>query len=538
MGAAFAAFPSPRTVAPQGATSPAATGSAAARSALQSQTLRPLRLRGAAPLQVPLVHLRQPVRERVGRRWTLGGVIFGSHAARSLARRLRSRLPSTKPLRAAVAGRSSQWNGWVYGPLPPEPPLTPDELYQAEFAREFQRAADPRMTTYSDNVRQCAESGDWQGAIRVLEDMWRCQLEPDAWSYSSAIDACIKANETESLKKADALKRELKSWGPIPNVMRFQIAPNVRWQREMKQAGCGIHNSLDWKGRDPLPTTPHPCWLLPGQDDNAEHVAEHEVELRQAGWKIMTGDLDLMAMLRNKAALHEHAEKLGLSDLMPTRYTMPGEAVYPCVLKPSKGTWGKETHIVYSSEEVLRLSRPGKVYEIERQIEQQAEYMTNYYEQAGQQRDSEDSMAERAEQTEKAIREWISGAEWEEVEEKWVMQELVPGQFEYSTALLVEDGKILDAICSRYEYPAEVYVWPALEYDRADYVSVPDTHLSVMSALLTKGFSGICNFNYKLRHSGQLCIFECNPRVGGDIVFDAPKERVRIMFEKLDAMCS
>jgi len=46
------------------------------------------------------------------------------------------------------------------------------------------------------------------------------------------------------------------------------------------------------------------------------------------------------------------------------------------------------------------------------------------------------------------------------------------------------------------------------------------------------GFTGICNFNYKLRPNGQMCIFQVNPRV----VFDEPKPRVRAMFEKLDAM--
>jgi predicted ATP-grasp superfamily ATP-dependent carboligase len=183
----------------------------------------------------------------------------------------------------------------------------------------------------------------------------------------------------------------------------------------------------------------------------------------------------------------------------------------------------------------MRTVRPGKIYEVERQAEQQVEYRVQYLEQAGEDPDPEETWAERMEAAETAVRNWMEEAEWEDIGSDWVMQELVPGIHEYSTSLLVDNGRIVDYACSRYEFSSETYVWPALDYSRSEYVSVPQSHLEVMSAFLL-GFTGICNFNYKLRPNGQMCIFEVNPRVGGDLVFDVPKPRVRAMFEKLDAM--
>jgi len=396
----------------------------------------------------------------------------------------------------------------------------------------MQREADPKLTQYSDRLRDCREAGDWRGACDVIEDMWRGKLDPEPWMYSLAIDACNEANETQSVAE---LHDELQSWGAFPGVMRFQLMPVCNWQRQLKRAGCGIHNTLDWNGQEPLPAPEGPCWLLPAQDEAAEDVAHHQAELRHAGWKVLSCDPEVIAVLRSKDGLYDHAAGLGLSAHLPERYPTPASASYPCIVKPARGTWGKNTHVVYSSEEVLRLIRPGKAFEVERQAEQQLEYRTQYLEQAGHQQDPEEAWAERNEEVERALREWIAEAEDEELGSDWVLQELAQGKFEYSTSLLVHEGEILDAACSRYEFSSEVYVWPALEYSHSEYVSVPEEHLAIMRAMLV-GFSGICNFNYKLRPCGRMCIFEVNPRVGGDLVFDVPKKRVRALFEKLDAM--
>jgi hypothetical protein len=53
---------------------------------------------------------------------------------------------------------------------------------------------------------------------------------------------------------------------------------------------------------------------------------------------------------------------------------------------------------------------------------------------------------------------------------------------------------------------------------------VPPEHLATMKAFLAD-FSGICNFNYKLRPEGGMCIFEVNARIGADLACDATRSR-------------
>mmetsp|Transcript_43534 Transcript_43534/g.134541 ORF Transcript_43534/g.134541 Transcript_43534/m.134541 type:complete len:103 (+) Transcript_43534:366-674(+) len=97
-------------------------------------------------------------------------------------------------------------------------------------------------------------------------------------------------------------------------------------------------------------------------------------------------------------------------------------------------------------------------------------------------------------------------------------------------------GEVLDLVGTRYEYDKEEYVWPHdVQEVSTVCCSVPVEHLAIMRTLL-QGFSGICNVNYKLRPSGNMCIFEVNPRVGGDLAFDVPRPRARALLEKLDAL--
>jgi len=128
----------------------------------------------------------------------------------------------------------------------------------------------------------------------------------------------------------------------------------------------------------------------------------------------------------------------------------------------------------------------------------------------------------------------------EGVGSNWVLQEFIPGRLEYSTSLLVVDGQIVDAMCMEYDFGEDVYTWPATDHIGKRLIDdIPIEHLAAMSAFL-KGFSGFCNFNYKLRSRStkeeDIAILEANPRLGGDLASDAPRERARVMFEKLDAL--
>ena len=46
----------------------------------------------------------------------------------------------------------------------------------------------------------------------------------------------------------------------------------------------------------------------------------------------------------------------------------------------------------------------------------------------------------------------------------------------------------------------------------------------------------MCNFNYKVRPTGGMCIFEVNARVGADLACDVPRRRAAQFFEALEAL--
>ena len=118
----------------------------------------------------------------------------------------------------------------------------------------------------------------------------------------------------------------------------------------------------------------------------------------------------------------------------------------------------------------------------------------------------------------------------------WLLCEMVRGRFECSTTLLVCDGVIHDAVCTVYDYGSDEYIWPyAKEVSRASHDEVPQAHLEVMRAFVD-GYSGVCNFNYKVREDGCVAIFEMNTRIGADLAVDMPRPRAAILLEKLDAL--
>lgn len=265
---------------------------------------------------------------------------------------------------------------------------------------------------------------------------------------------------------------------------KFHFVPRNGWHPFLKRMGCSARNTMAWHGGDaPVPTPPNgDCWLLPTSDEMALCIAQRQAQLLSAGWKLLTCSPGTVYRLSNKSNLHRHADNLGLLSTLPQHYNSPDEAEYPCILKAAVGQHGKNVYIVHAPEEV---------------------------------------------------RKWTSGA----FGPGWLLQELISGTLEYSTSLLVSDGVILDAICTEYEYARPEYVWPHVdEVRRSSHRSVPKAHLDAMQAFL-QDYSGICNFNYKVRaSSGALCIFEVNTRVGADLACDVPRPLARALFERLDAL--
>jgi len=337
----------------------------------------------------------------------------------------------------------------------------------------------PDAACYAAALRACRRgAGGWK-ASELIEEMWKRDLEPTPTCYGDAIAACHAEGDEELATK---LLEDQRSLGPAPEAERFHVVPKIGWCKELGVMSCGIHNMRAWSGKGALPYPPmQACWILPGQDESAVAIAENARALQNLGWKVIACDPNLVDILRNKSKLRALADELGLLRVMPRHYKVVGVARFPCILKPAIGTFGKNTFIIESEQDLARHLPSGL---------------------------DTDS---------------------------WVLQELIKGDLEYSTTLLVRDGEILDWACMRYRYDQQAYVWPHVKLVDQELVSVQRGHLRVMRGFL-EGFSGFCNFNYKLRHDGSICIFETNPRIGGDLVFDLPKKRAREIFEKLDYM--
>eukprot|EP00928_Gymnodinium_smaydae_P037526 TRINITY_DN2602_c0_g1_i2.p1 TRINITY_DN2602_c0_g1~~TRINITY_DN2602_c0_g1_i2.p1 ORF type:complete len:550 (-),score=61.17 TRINITY_DN2602_c0_g1_i2:132-1781(-) len=287
-------------------------------------------------------------------------------------------------------------------------------------------------------------------------------------------DHSVQGHSCEGVEEASCSSAP--RWAP--ESVRFQLVPRRGWDKSLQMMRCAARNTLGWKGGDSLPYSPHPCWLLPAADKTAEQIAARKDELRNLGWKLFTCDLEVILRLGNKRALRDYAEKLGLLEHFPEYYVHASVATYPCILKAASGDFGKDCDIVDSVDDVRKLAR------------------------------------------------WGGASDW-------VLQELVLGCFEYATSLLVRQGEILDAIGTVYEYNSDAYVWPRVEeVSKGSYVP-SESHMAIMKELV-QDYIGICNFNYKIRQDGRMCIFEINTRVGGDLATDVPRERAQSFFAKLD----
>ncbi|CAJ1339659.1 unnamed protein product [Effrenium voratum] len=317
------------------------------------------------------------------------------------------------------------------------------------------------------SLAECARTGHWEQALHLLEELWsreKQSLEPSRCDYAAAIAACERSPSEASSSAAEALRTELAE-RRAQVADRFFLTPRVYWHRDVRRMGCGVTNALDWQGGEPL-AAPSASWLLPASDSVAMEIAERRADLREAGWKVLSCCPRTLGKLDDKVELTRLAVELGLQEHFPERYTAPEGATYPCILKPAAGEFGSGVEIVHSPEEVRRTCG--------------------------------------------------------ELSAQWLLQELVPGCFEFSTSLLVCKGEIMEEACMRYRYDAEVYVWPRVTELGKELLEAQPEHRFVMQKLV-QGYSGFINFNYKLRPDGQMCIMEANARIGADLACDVPR---------------
>eukprot|EP00930_Biecheleria_cincta_P061965 TRINITY_DN47495_c0_g1_i1.p1 TRINITY_DN47495_c0_g1~~TRINITY_DN47495_c0_g1_i1.p1 ORF type:complete len:490 (+),score=40.21 TRINITY_DN47495_c0_g1_i1:30-1472(+) len=273
---------------------------------------------------------------------------------------------------------------------------------------------------------------------------------------------------------------------PPPKRTLFHLTPQVGWDKAVNEMQCGACNTMKWNGCGAIPWPQDlrfGCWLLPTRDETALYMSRRKAELRAAGWKLITSAPDIIEQFVNKSNFGKLAKRLNLARHLPEHFENASDASYPCILKPAVGQYGKDTSIVHSVEDVVAVTGTPA----------------------------------------------ISG--------DWVLQECVSGHMEYSTSMLVSHGQVLNMACMRYQYDKAEYVWPNVGEVRRELCSVPSEHLAVMQAFLA-GYSGFCNFNYKIRKAGSICIFEVNARIGADLACEMPRDRARDMFQSLERLCS
>eukprot|EP00392_Amoebophrya_sp_AT5.2_P018691 g19291.t1 len=311
----------------------------------------------------------------------------------------------------------------------------------------------------------------------------------------------------------------------------------------------------------PKPESGRPM-LLPTTDAAAVWIAENAEELKRCGWSLPRSpstapsptakicekpQKSIHRILADKALFLDHAELVltpeERSRSFPKRYlhrsenTAKDEAAattFPIIYKPSTGQYGRGARLLWT----------------------------------------------------KAALDDVLLDEGGNAGKRYVLQEYVFGACERSTSLLVWQGRVVDGVTCEYTYAAadaqdqeqqqqsgragpqghdeRPYIWPLqvretaprrfFSYEDPSTSTSPSSEttpsnssipagpdVAIFEKLLTEEFSGICNFNYKMVNvevNEEMRIFECNPRPGGDLIQDCPREHAIRILEKYEQLCS
>eukprot|EP00392_Amoebophrya_sp_AT5.2_P014992 g15178.t1 len=292
--------------------------------------------------------------------------------------------------------------------------------------------------------------------------------------------------------------------------------------------------------------------LLPTTDAAAVWIAENAEELKRFGWSLpQQKKTSIHRILADKALFLDHAELVltpeELKRSFPKRYLHRSENIvkeeaaaststttFPIIYKPSTGQYGRGARLLWT----------------------------------------------------KAALDDVLLEEGRNAGKRYVLQEYVFGACERSTSLLVWQGRVLDGVTCEYTYAAadaehqeqqqqsgradpkghdeRPYIWPLqvretaprrfFPYEDSSTSASPSSEttssnssipagpdVAIFEKLLTEEFSGICNFNYKMVDvevdDEEMRIFECNPRPGGDLIQDCPREHAIRILEKYEQLC-
>jgi len=102
---------------------------------------------------------------------------------------------------------------------------------------------------------------------------------------------------------------------------------------------------------------------------------------------------------------------------------------------------------------------------------------------------------------------------------KHVVQEYLPGRFEYTAHIVAKQGKIIVCLIYEYDFEKEQYIKGGV-HERTQIVKKPVCKEDIEffeQFLLPCKYNAQCNFNYKFQ-DGAKKVLEINPRFGGSLM--------------------
>ncbi len=174
----------------------------------------------------------------------------------------------------------------------------------------------------------------------------------------------------------------------------------------------------------------------------------------------------VVELLRDKVAFAAHVERLGLAAVCPRVYRSPAEIGLPCIVKPAVAAYGTGIRILRSKAE-----------------------LDSFLAQEG----------------------------WDPA--RWICQEFIAADIEYSTHCVLERGRVLWFCSFAFERREGADIRCGIEFATMRPFTAPAAVLEAIARLLAPlDYSGPCAVDYTVRDDGRIALFEINPRFGGSLM--------------------
>jgi predicted ATP-grasp superfamily ATP-dependent carboligase len=106
------------------------------------------------------------------------------------------------------------------------------------------------------------------------------------------------------------------------------------------------------------------------------------------------------------------------------------------------------------------------------------------------------------------------------------LQEFIPCNIDCTTHAILKHGRPLWSCSFRFEKEGDIRV--GVEFKRMAPVEAPAALFEAIKLMLRLlDYSGPCNIDYTIRDSGQIALFEINPRFGGTLFLPENRDRLK-----------